>query len=285
MERKKAAPRSPSKRTPKASSSADRTAASERWRVARCLHPGQAVAGVGGQQPGQVTGFRQLGPVGQGAAQVLGQRRPDAVGEGAGVLQLGLEVGGGVGQPEGLQLGRVALGILAQQHKVAGVGDQHETVALPVAADLSAVGGEPGVVASWLDLDHAGLRRLSLLRLSLLYLPGGVEAEVGMSRALLGQLADTIHPGPQRAAHRVQQVSQRQVIGQLAGAAARSADTAQLDEVLLNRRRQFSSGCRHFPVYVSFVCDLRLTTGAGTPARPASPECPCPGHQRPLSRS
>ena len=73
--------------------------------VARCFHPGQAVAGVGGQQPGQVTGFGQRGPVGQGAAQVLGQRRADAVGEGAGVLQLGLEVGGGVGQPEGLQLG------------------------------------------------------------------------------------------------------------------------------------------------------------------------------------
>ena len=40
--------------------------------IAGGFDAGQAVAGVGGQQPGQVAGFRQRGPVGQGAAQVLG---------------------------------------------------------------------------------------------------------------------------------------------------------------------------------------------------------------------
>ena len=169
----------------------------QRGCVARGFHARQAVAGVGCQQPGQVAGFGQRGPVGQGAAQVLGQRRTDAVGEGAGVLQLGLEVGGGVCQPEGLQLDGLPLRVLPQQHKVAGVGDQHETVALPVAADLRAVGGEPGVVAGGLDLHHAGLGCLSLLGLALRHLPGGVESKVGMSRALLGQLADAIHLGPQ----------------------------------------------------------------------------------------
>ena len=41
---------------------------------------------------------------------------------------------------------------------------------------------------------------------------------VGMARSLLGQLADAIHPGPHRAAHGVQQVVQRRIVRQLAGA-------------------------------------------------------------------
>ena len=84
--------------------------------------------------------------MGHGPAQVLGQCRAHAVGEGPGVLQLGLEVGCGTGQPEGFQLGRVALGVLAQQDEVPGVGDQHQPVQSPVAADLGAVHGQPGIV-------------------------------------------------------------------------------------------------------------------------------------------
>ena len=129
----------------------------QRWRFARCFHAAQAVAGIGCQQSGQVARFGQRGPVEQGTAQVLGQRQADAAGEGAGVLQLGLEVGGGVGQPESLQLGRIALRVLAQQHEIVGVGHQDEPVALPVAAHLSAVGGKPGVIAGRLDLHHAAL--------------------------------------------------------------------------------------------------------------------------------
>ena len=80
------------------------------------------------------------------------------------MLQLRLEVGGGFGQPEGLQLGGIAVGVLAQQHEVAGVGDQHEAIASPVAAHLRAVGGEPGVGIGGLDLHHAAIGRLHLLR-------------------------------------------------------------------------------------------------------------------------
>ena len=112
-------------------------------------------------------------------------------------MQLGLEVGGGAGQPEGLQLGGLAVDVLAQQHEVAGVGDQHETVTVPVSADLGTVGGDPGVVAGRLDLHDAALGRLAPLWLALRHLPGGVETEVGMSRALLRQLADATHPGSQ----------------------------------------------------------------------------------------
>ena len=59
------------------------------------------------------------------------------------MLQLNLEIGGGVCQPEGLQSGG-------------------------------------------LDLHHAALGCLTLPGLPSLHLPGSIEAEVGMSRSLLG---------------------------------------------------------------------------------------------------
>ena len=172
-------------------------------------------------------------------------------------MQLGLEVGSGVGQPESLQLGWIAVRVLAQQYEVAGVGDQNETVALPVAADLCAIGGELGVVACGLDLQHAALRELPLLGMARRHLPGGIETEVGMSRALLGQLADAMHPGTQRAAHCVQQVRQRRILGQLASPAARRSDAAEFGEVFLNRRCQLISIRHHIPMLISPVYELR----------------------------
>ena len=65
---------------------------------------------------------------------------------------------------------------------------------------------------SGLDLYNAALRRLPLAGPTPLHLPGGVEAQVGMSRPLLRQFADAEHLGPQPGPHRVQQVGQRRVI-------------------------------------------------------------------------
>ena len=68
VERKKAAPRSPSKRTHGV----------QRRCVAQRLHAGQSVSGVGGQQPGQVARFGDRRPLGQGAPgtwPALGRRR------------------------------------------------------------------------------------------------------------------------------------------------------------------------------------------------------------------
>ena len=117
----------------------------------------------------------------QGAAQVLTQRGPNVVGKGAGVLQLRLEGGGGPGQPESFQLGRAALRVLAQQHEVAGIGDQHQPVTVPVATHLVAIRGQPGVVADGFDLDHAAFGKLPIALPAPLHLLGGVESEVGMS--------------------------------------------------------------------------------------------------------
>ena len=133
--------------------------------------------------------------MGECAAEVLAEGGADIAGEGAGLFEPGLELVLCPGEPEGLQPGWVARGVLAEQHEVAGVGDEHEAVPGPVAADLGALGGKPRVVAGWFDLDDAALGELPLAGSSPLQLFGCVESEVGMSRALLGKLADAVDLG------------------------------------------------------------------------------------------
>ena len=121
-----------------------------------------------------------------------------------------------------------ALGVLSEQHEVAGVGDEHEAVPAPVAAHLIAVRGQPSVVAGGLDLDHAALGKLSLSRSALLHLAGGVESEVGVARAVVGELGDAGHLGPERGADGVEQVAERRVVGALAGGAAGCPDGTEV---------------------------------------------------------
>ena len=116
--------------------------------------------------------------------------------------------------------------VLAQQHEVSGVGHQHQPVAFPIAADLVAFGGEPSVVVGQFHLHHTALRRLSLFGMSLLHLLGGIQADVGVPRALLRHLAHAEHLGPECTADRVQQVVQGRIIGQLTGPATRRPDAA-----------------------------------------------------------
>ena len=71
--------------------------------------------------------------MGEGAADVLAESWAGVAGEGAGLLEPGLELVLCPGEPEGLQPGWIARGVLAEQHEVAGVGDEHEAVPAPVA--------------------------------------------------------------------------------------------------------------------------------------------------------
>ena len=107
----------------------------------------------------------------QGTGQVLAKAGAGLAGKRAGLFQLAVEVVRVVRQPQGFELGRVPRSVLAHQYEVARVRHQHQPVTLPVAAHLSGVRGEPGVVADGLHLDHAALRRLPGTRLALLYLP------------------------------------------------------------------------------------------------------------------
>ena len=154
----------------------------QRLGVARGLDPRQPVAGVRRQQPGQIPRLGERRAVSQGPAEILGQAGTHVAGEGARRLQALLELLGACRQPEGLQPGGKARGVLPDEHEVAGVGHQHEAVAVPVAADLAAGRGQPGVVVRGLHLHHAALRSLPRPRLPLLHLPRRIEPEVGMAR-------------------------------------------------------------------------------------------------------
>ena len=151
----------------------------------------------------------------------------------------------GVGEPEGLQPRGPALRVLSEQHEVAGVGDEHEAVPTPVAAHLIAVRGQPCVVAYGLDLDHAALGKLSLSRSALLRLAGGVESEVGVARALVGELGDAGHLGLERGADGFEQVAERRVVGALAGGAAGCSDGTEVGEVGLDGGGEPGCGWRH----------------------------------------
>ena len=181
----------------------------------------------------------------QGPAEVFAQTGPDPAGEGARLLQQTVELLGVGCQLERFKLCRQAVGVLAHQHEVAGVGDQNQAIAAPVAADLIAIGGEPGVVIGGLDLDNAAFGDLPFAHSAALHLPGGVEAQVGMARAVVGQLADAEDLGLERCADGVQQSGQRRIRRPLAGRAARRAQAAQVAEVGLYRRREFHCRYRH----------------------------------------
>ena len=77
-------------------------------RVAGGLYTGESVAGIGGEEPGEVLGFGEGGAVGQGAAEILAQAGAGPAGEGAGFFKQAVEVLGAVGEPEGLEPGRPA---------------------------------------------------------------------------------------------------------------------------------------------------------------------------------
>ena len=101
---------------------------------------------------------------------------------------------------------------LTHQDEVTGIRHQHQPVALPVAAGLTAGRGEPCIVFWGLHLDHASLRRLPIARRALLHLPRGVEAEVGMAPRL-GRPAPERGTPSARASRRHVPLSHRIAIG------------------------------------------------------------------------
>ena len=147
------------------------------------------------------------------------------------------------GEPEGLELGWVAGGVLAEEDEVAGVGDEDEAVLVPVAADLVAIGGEPCVVGGGFYLDDATFGELAIAGLSALHLPGGVESEVGAARAYVLELADAADPGLEGGADGGEEVVEGGVVGELAGCAAGRADAVQVGEVGLYGGCEL--GCGH----------------------------------------
>ena len=181
----------------------------------------------------------------QCAREILAQTRADRPRERTRMLQPAGECLFALGQPERLQHRLAAARVRADEAELAQVRHQHQAVASPIARHLLAHRRSLDVVVGRLHLDDTALRSLSFARAAPLDLLCGVEPEIGMARALVGELADAEHLGLERRADRVQKVRERPVGRSLPGRPARGADPPQIVEVRFDRRGQLRVRSAH----------------------------------------
>ena len=221
----------------------------ERRRVPHRLDAGQAITGVGGQQPRQVLRLGQCSAVRERPGQILAETRANLAGEGTGRLYLAPEVVGILGQSEGFELDGASPTIPAHQDEVPQIRDQHQTVAVPIAAYLIGSRCQPRIVTNTLDLDDATLGNLPWLWMAFLNLPRRVQGKVGMTGPLIRQFLNAKHLGLERGSDRTHQALQRRIVRALRRRAARSAHTPKIGDVRLHGGNQFlfRFGHRVFP--------------------------------------
>ena len=214
--------------------------------VAGGFDPREAVTGIRGQQPRQVFGFGQGGPVRQRPAEIFAQPGTNIAGKGAGCFQ-----GGGQSlaalsaKQKGFERSRLTRGVFPHQHEIARVRDQDETVAIPIAADLGGRCGQPSVVAGGFDFDHAAFRDLAFLGPAFLELLGGIQAEVGMTRPLGREFGHAERFGFQGCAHRIEQVGQGRIVRPFPGCPARGAYPAEVGQIGFDGGGQFGGRSGH----------------------------------------
>ena len=161
------------------------------------------------------------------------------------MLQLLVEVRCGVREPEGFEGLLPPRGIGADQPELPQVRHEHELVAGPVAGYLL-----PGcylvqLVLIRLRFHDAPFRDLSRPGPAPLQLPGGIEPDVRMSGALVGEFGDAEDLRLQAGAHGVEQVNERGVGGSLTGRAARRALPGEIAQVVLDGGRELSLAWCH----------------------------------------
>ena len=191
--------------------------------------------------------FGKCGPVPQRPGEIFAQACAEFASEGARLLQAAVEVVRADRHPEGFQLRGPARRVLTHQHEIARVRHQHQPLPAPVAAHRVARCREPSGVSEGLHLDHSMLRQLALARLALLHLFRRVEAEVGMTRTLIGKLTDTEDPRLERGADGIEQVRKRPVARPFPGCTTRCAHPSEISEIRLDRRRQLRVRSCHRP--------------------------------------
>ena len=152
------------------------------------------------------------------------------------------------------------------------VGCQNQPVAVPIAAHLIAFGRQPSVVGHRLHLHHAALRNLTVTWSATLYLSGGIEAEIRVSRTLVGKFADAEDLRLERCPDGVEQVGERCIARPLPCRAARSANSGEIGEVGLGRRSHLAA-CRCHEQCCDCTFDLvqEQTQDNGLVARPRGP--------------
>ena len=136
---------------------------------------------------------------------------------------------------ERFELGRTAGCVRAHQDEIMRVGHNHKLVAVQVAAHLVAFRHVPDVLLDSFHLDDASVWCLAGTREAPLHLVRSVESEVGMARALVGQLADTEHFRFEPPTHGIEQRRKCPVAQSFLGRAPRGPGPAQIREVGFSR--------------------------------------------------
>ena len=202
----------------------------------------ERVAGIGREEPGDVLGLGEDGAVEQHTAHESSRRRSRILGR-AGGMGAKLPKGFGIArQLDMLEVDRASRLVAPDEKEAPVVGDEHETVALPIALHLLAARELVEVVLGCLDLDDAAVGRgcrsqLVAVRLAAPEAGDRVEAEVRLARTLIGDLPDAQHLRLEVAAGLVEEILQRRVIGGL-GRGAVAPDFAHLLEEALEGRGQ-----------------------------------------------
>ena len=193
--------------------------------------------------------------------EVLDETAAHCAGESAGMLQLLVEVRRGVREPEGFEGLLPPRGIGPDQPELPQVRHEHELVAGPVAGYLFPGCHLVQLVLIRLRFHDAPFRNLSRTGPAPLQLPGGIEPDVRMPRALIGEFGDAEDLGFQAAADGVQQVHERGVGGPLASRAARSPLAGEITQVVLDRGGE-SGVCSGHPEMCSADGTRRTEAGA-----------------------
>ena len=137
---------------------------------------------------------------------------------------------------EAVSFQRYGLAIaFAHQQKIAVVGDEDETVFVPVFQNLFAVSNRGDGSFGRFDFDHAALGHLAGQRFgigALLELALGEEAAIGQTGTRICKLINRVNLWLKRFANAIEQVDERRVIRRFSRARAGVADVGEMREVL-----------------------------------------------------
>ena len=203
----------------------------------------QRVTRIRREQPCHVLRLGQRRAMRQRPAQIFPQPGAHLPGEGARRFQPAGELLRTLRQPERFAPSRLSVLVFADEYEVACIRHKHQPVPVPIPADLLPGRSQERIVILTFHFDHAAFRCLALLRLAPLKLLGGVQAEVGMPSALIGQLGHAEDLGLERGADRGEQIVERRIVRPFPRGATGCAHPAQRGEVGFNRGGQ-ACGCR-----------------------------------------
>ena len=197
------------------------------------VHPGQSVAGIGGEEERHVLRPGQRGLMEQHAFQELGEAAGEArrAAGAAGQGEEGVRVG--AGEAESLPFFRPARSVAAQQDEIAVVGDKHQAVGGQIAAHLLAVALDRDVRRDVVNLHHPAFRRAARRPLVRRVGNGAREqSHVGETRAAVAQVGDAEDARFQFLATGVQGARQGTVIAHLPGSRPRGTNAGDFRQVV-----------------------------------------------------